>query len=158
MPLTTPTGSTFRWSTMEQPETSPQATRSSPPLCQRHCKHIVTAYQNYTEIYTNMAVLGTESASDLEASSRAFILALNGEHVEANPYGTAFMEKTYTTTNAPGSFPDAWQNQYLVRLDDDGDGYIQMGERKVKGSVIAWSCGLDGKNDWAKKDDIFYKE
>ena len=124
----------------------------------RHCKHIVTAYQNYTEIYTNMAVLGTESASDLEASSRAFILALNGEHAEANPYGTAFMEKTYTTTNAPGSFPDAWQNQYLVRLDDDGDGYIQMGERKVKGSVIAWSCGLDGKNDWAKKDDIFYKE
>lgn len=125
----------------------------------RHCKHVAVAYQNFSEIYTNVTGIATEQGTDLDDTSRQILLALMGKHPDANPYGTAFMETPHTPTNQPtGYFGDAWGNQYLVRVDDDGDGKIEMGDRTVKARIIVWSRGPNEENDWARKDDITYKQ
>ena len=65
---------------------------------------------------------------------------------------------THRPTNPRATLGDAWGNQYLVRVDDDGDGKIEMGDRTVKARIIVWSRGPNEENDWARKDDITYKQ
>jgi hypothetical protein len=124
----------------------------------RHCKHVATAHGMFTDMFTNMNVIVTEKAEDLDGVSKEVIMALTGKHQAANPYGTSFMEDPSPGMKNPGHFPDAWGNQYLIRIDDDGDGSIPMGNRSVKAGVIVWSRGPDGINDWGRKDDIFFKQ
>jgi len=136
--------------------------RSADPGKQRiylHNQHVALAIEAYTHVYTNMPGVLTETVDDtntLAQASEIIIRTLLGKDELRNPTGTAFMETPDASKTHPGAFKDLWSQQHLIRLDDNRDGKIPMGERSVNSPAVVWSIGPNGRNDWGRKDDIVY--
>lgn len=70
-----------------------------------------------------------------------------------NPNKIAFLEAKQVNGARPGIdehgvFRDPWGNPYIITIDVNGDGSCEDPlYRKVKGQVLAWSFGPDGKAD-----------
>ena len=103
----------------------------------------------------------TETASNLvqlESVSRKVFRALGGFDHTLNSNRTIYFEIVVSEEcggdGASGDFFDPWCKQYLIRFDDNQDGYVQLGEAKVSAPVVVWSTGPNRINEWGAGDDI----
>jgi len=67
-----------------------------------------------------------------------------------NPRQIIFLPKF--TTQKP--FEDAWGNNFIIMADWNSDSSLQVGTNKIIDSVVVWSFGPDGNNDYGLGDDL----
>ena len=130
----------------------------------------VTEYQN--ERGSLPAALSTQKGRDTDTDSSApenLITTLMGINVpfskrinylgdinEAKEVADGRYESGIVRKNDIAALVDPWGHFYHIRLDTDGDGFVDDPSepgRRLKRSVIVWSAGKDGDPDtW--KDNI----
>jgi hypothetical protein len=105
------------------------------------------------------AVAGRDWEADTSAAER-LIDILAGNDTTPDAKGTAYLGPHVNTESVRGlvkeatgyAYYDWWGHHYRIRLDGDGDGFIddpeQIGNR-LPGPLIIWSAGRDGDlNTW----------
>ena len=103
----------------------------------------------------------TESETDhavLMSESKKIMRALGAYDHKCNPrrelYFEIYENRDCGAIPEDGDLFDSWCNQYLIRLDDDGDRKILFAGREIKARSLVWSTGPNGVNDWGFGDDI----
>lgn len=68
------------------------------------------------------------------------------------------LQKKYPLTEKiitkDGWLRDAWGRKFHVIVDSNNDGVIQLPTTNVKASVVGWSDGANGTNEFGKGDDV----
>ena len=125
--------------------------------------YAVESVQRYRDAYGRSPTLGlTEAVHDLkvlERESRLVFQNLGGFDQENNPRRTIYFELPQSgvcgeTDPKQGVFHDPWCEQYLIRFDDDGDGFVTFGDKQIKAPVVVWSKGKNKQNEWSAGDDL----
>ena len=106
-------------------------------------------------------VPATESETDyavLVSESKKIMRVLGAYDEERNPrrelYFEIYEDRDCGAIPEDGDLFDSWCNQYLIRLDDDGDRRILFAGQEIKARSLVWSTGPNGVNDWGFGDDI----
>ncbi len=134
---------------------------------------LVNAIKQYESTYGVLPL--KDSAAELVASGdyEAFIKMLQAEGTPDSDWGNykdcnkrkiKFLD---VMGNTPGEFLDPWENDYIIYLDDDGDGNIGTSTstsvaslpdaKPLYDSIVIYSMGPDGKNSSTAeyKDNVY---
>jgi hypothetical protein len=87
--------------------------------------------------------------------------SIGAEELDAASVLAAFQSRQSSAEPIPaermanGLLVDQWKRPLHIAVDLDGNGNVAIGTGEVEGlSVLIWSEGPDGKNDYGEGDDI----
>ena len=113
----------------------------------------VKAYRNqYGKLPAEASLQGTSDISDSESLSRETVAILTAQNTTENPAEIIFLEPQGSARD--GIFTDPWGVQYLIALDTDYDGQVQIQNHTLRRNVAVVSTGLYRLNDASNTNDL----
>lgn len=113
----------------------------------------VKAYQNkYGKLPAVDSFHGSSDVSDSEMLSRDTLAILTAQNTTENPAEIVFLEPQGSARD--GTFLDPWGMQYLIALDTDYDGQVQIQKYTVPRKAAIISIGLYRMNGAANTNDL----
>jgi prepilin-type N-terminal cleavage/methylation domain-containing protein len=109
-------------------------------------------YAKYGKLPAASSLQGNADVGATEDESRDTILILTAEDTTLNPAEIVFLEPQGAATD--GRFLDPWGMQYLIALDTDYDGEVDLSGAPVRRKVAVVAVGLadmkgnSDTNDW----------
>ena len=106
------------------------------------------AVETYREMYQRWPVLPRGDGTEI----RPTVAMLRAKDKNHNPLRRDFLEGL----DKPvwNSRFDPWGNPYRMRLDMDGDGLVTVGTNRLDHTMVFWSVGPDGVDDFGSGDDL----
>ncbi|MDF7797859.1 prepilin-type N-terminal cleavage/methylation domain-containing protein [Pontiellaceae bacterium B1224] len=115
----------------------------------------VKAYQSkYGKLPASDSYQGRSDTPDSETLSRDTIAILSAQNEDENPAEMVFLQPQDSATD--GTFLDPWGTQYLIVLDTDYDGQVQIRNHTLRRNVAVISTGLYYLNNDYDADDLIF--
>lgn len=115
----------------------------------------VKAYQHkYGKLPATDSYQGSSDTPDSETLSRDTIAILSAQNEEENPAEIIFIEPQDSAED--GTFLDPWGEQYLIVLDTDYDGQVQIQNHTLRRKVAVIATGLYRLNNDFDADDLVF--
>ncbi len=107
-----------------------------------------TAIQKFAEHYDRLPINSPEREYQFSTTLGHDLNAVNPSPERRNSDKIVFWDVP------AGEQMDGWGREYHFFMDHDDDGWVRLGDRKVKADCVIWSDGPNQTDDFGLRDDI----